>query len=464
MTLVLTAHFGDCIKILTDAASYDREGRISAIGEKITRAPDIPLVLASCGEGGLCEWVRASFLDLARCGSVDATLTKFQALLFSLHAEMCITGTFRVFIAGRADSGALFHLSASNKPPCEDVEPMELVATSHIMANGTTGDTSGLAIPLEAVDEQTFEAFALPFAELQRATTAPIPGLDEALPIRMVGGALHLTTIDDGGVETETLHTWPEDRVGAPIGAKAWHSAAMFFDVPANPSQPTRIFLRAEQIAIWNSRDGPNSRIGKPFVFQDGEFRLDAIKLREADIKNLEVDFGKIKNLKITKQLVLNGKIIDAEALTTRELAKGSITSTARGAAANEIITTQNWDDLDTFEIDNANPSPVFIQYDFKITADQPKSASAPVWVSCDLRLVRGNHVLRTDTVMSRSSDGNGGGPVSISENVFQIDMDTTGWGGGTRKYKIQARRRSNRNNGKASVQYARAQLVTWKR
>lgn len=264
-----------------------------------------------------------------------------------------------------------------------------------------------------------------------------------------------------GGPEGFAARIALEARAG---GAGAWRSAAIFFDVPKNPNNPSRILMRAEQVVIVNSTDGGGIGAGYkyPFVFQGQTLRLRDVVLVNADIANLDVQWAKIKNVRITGNLIVDGAII------TNKLSKRSVTTFGRASSGSmKAYSSNNWVTVDSVTINNDSAVPVMCDFDWDAQAITPGGGSSGS-ITIEVRLVRvqGNGLVQVNAENYRASrTNNSAGTTSAGGQAMFMDFDT-GWAGGNRTYRLQVRVSKSGGAGSSYAAKARCavKLLGWMR
>ena len=215
----------DCVELMTDGASIDRNDTLITITNKAFILPRCPAAMTARGNAKVIEIFQNNVAKLfADAGSFDDGMELVEEGLPSLrdwpkgvpHFEMLLCG-----ISETMGPQMVYLVTHSYKP---NVEACRLYVTGP-----GTMNAAGVVVEDEAAQKFAsvgLEACGMPFLEGMRQ--AKSTGCFEDVPPRYaIGGHIDLTVITAAGATTRRVHNWP-DRIGEKIDPFAEaHTAAL---------------------------------------------------------------------------------------------------------------------------------------------------------------------------------------------------------------------------------------------
>ncbi|WAJ31152.1 hypothetical protein [Antarcticirhabdus aurantiaca] len=230
MTALNAIRYDDAAVILTDGASYDRQGIVRRIGPKCQtiKGPNIVLAVsgASAGHKALARLLARDFED------IDHISAEGGAWFQDWHA---VYADFLEEQGGREILVAMAGWST-------DQDRARLVMFASELEQ-PFGEPATIRMPLmgEApIDRSRFDVMrdGVALVERQRLYRGEAESdADRASGNLVVGGHVMLTLVRRTGITHQILKTWPEDRVGHPIRPAAGMPAASASNVIPLPAQ-----------------------------------------------------------------------------------------------------------------------------------------------------------------------------------------------------------------------------------
>lgn len=253
MGAIISVETGHEVVIITDAAKYDMNGAIRALGSMVHRAKQVPLAVTFRGPTygadiakAICTMadqigVAGAFNFLQ--GLIDANLETLKHDLFT--GRNCMTFVIAAFVpeTGKAihacfrtdDKGSLmcempkdFSLTCRGRKPYEVWRPEWFIAIGSRHSDDD-GFQTILALKHEEPEELSWvdwlRANGAGFLEVMRRTPRSIPAAHNSVPAFTVGGWADMTIVDKDGARTEKIFTWP-DEIGLAIEAYPQADAA----------------------------------------------------------------------------------------------------------------------------------------------------------------------------------------------------------------------------------------------
>lgn len=229
MSIYLAYKYDNCIKLLTDGASWDEHGHLAKVASKVHTARTLPLAVTGRGNDAVVNHLAAEIVGAAdRCGSVDTVVEVFDKLFLAMKgtalADMSShTLRFDLLITGYSLARGFFILSLDATPGGEE---------NLVLRDGGKSRV-GVAIPpdpdfakpfqtgIREDDKRFLKLRGVELVEaIRRAGCMDRTEWGEKVPFRgaMAGGIVELTTITETGTRTELLKDF-HDPLGSPINA-----------------------------------------------------------------------------------------------------------------------------------------------------------------------------------------------------------------------------------------------------
>lgn len=224
MTLAYSVLHADCVQILSDAAHYLPDGTVVDIRSKVRTSRFVPLAVTSVGSSNLGDAVCGSIIELSEVGNFDLTILMAEELVSRLAGNTPPGHDLMVIISGISENRGPCHFIASTISPNADIPAFALVHPgTRDWGNGVSdidvelaavGATPAVAQALGPDFLRQYGATLAGMMRRKKMTNWMVPG---NVPLHGIGGFLELTTISASGCTVETIHAWPEDRIGQKI-------------------------------------------------------------------------------------------------------------------------------------------------------------------------------------------------------------------------------------------------------
>lgn len=202
------------------------------------------------------ETVEVEIPTLAKASVVNAVTARVTAAEGQIDS---IAGTLTLIqneVAGKASVTALNALTTRVTASEGKITAYGQSLTSINAALGTKASAQSVSLLTARVEDNEGEITSV--ANALMSVSAAASGSDVATArFRMTASAGPTGYASRIGMQARAT------------GRDGWRGAALFLDVPNNPSQPTRVVINAEQFVVTNG-----SAVKNPFIFQDGEARL----------------------------------------------------------------------------------------------------------------------------------------------------------------------------------------------
>jgi hypothetical protein len=213
------------VQLLTDGAAYDEDHVLTAIVSKVWSSRKLPIAITGRGKRRLVEFLATTIVaDADSAPSIDHLLEIVVPKLLE-DVRRCDPDDFDIAIAAwsEADGPRLYYVDAGGEMrgegPAWTLQPRSFAWCASMLSGSEMVDvTYKNGRPpkigrLLSLDPDYLKDYGADMMELIRSK--PTNGYFS------VGGHCQLTTVTAAGVETVTLRTWPEDRVGMKISPTA---------------------------------------------------------------------------------------------------------------------------------------------------------------------------------------------------------------------------------------------------
>lgn len=213
----------DRVEVLSDAATYEKDGTIIELGQKVKVSPTVPMAVMPIGNSLAGTLLRDFIIMVTATQGFDGTID-FIATMFGKQKgrEVPDGKHFGFIISGISETLGPCHYFIFSAP-VQEFEQFDMVRWhGREFTNGaviTDSDIEALGITPDMVDGTAFTLrdYGVNIAELMRRKKLQ-NDLDPGAPeVYGIGGFLQLTTITADGATTETIHEWPEDEIGRPV-------------------------------------------------------------------------------------------------------------------------------------------------------------------------------------------------------------------------------------------------------
>lgn len=205
--------YPDRVELIADGAIIDSEGRLAWTTEKLWASAETSLAFSARGNAGACTLTWLEIERIARCGSFDETLLRFQEIL-SAGLTSIKGSEIDAVIAGISETHGPCLRYFTTSPAVKDTEPFQLHDTGRFCSAGpepTPKAFERYGFPDRLANESLAECGA-DLMEASRRTTMNHNDRD----ICAVGGHVDLAVVRLDGARIERLRTWP-DEVGKVI-------------------------------------------------------------------------------------------------------------------------------------------------------------------------------------------------------------------------------------------------------
>jgi hypothetical protein len=224
MSLFLSLCRSDSVEVLTDGASYDENGTIVDVGEKVVSVNSPPLVITSRGfkyltdkaEGfvkELCEGMK-SFDEALAITEMSLGVLKDFCEGLKAHADAPAHYDIDMMIAGVSEAnGPTVAYWATRPQPNAGLDPYHLYRfkTGLLLDLPMSAQTHEEIVSMGGYSNP---AVAVRAGEHFRRT---LHSLRQDKAPMIVGGHLDLTVVTAKGVSTSRVHVWDDDKIGRPI-------------------------------------------------------------------------------------------------------------------------------------------------------------------------------------------------------------------------------------------------------
>ncbi|WP_146119543.1 hypothetical protein [Phyllobacterium phragmitis] len=225
MSVYVAIKYTDCVRLMTDGASWDVDGNLAKVESKVFRAKSLPLAITGRGHDAITKKLAGTGVKIAdKSGSVEIAIEGLAAIFRTMKeqntADLDAKDThFDLLVAGYTPPRGFFILVAGTNP--DDPTPYCFREQSFAAGGPRLGPelahTFSKGIPqsdkrfLELRGVELMEAFRL--AGVPDTTTwgTKVPMLGAS-----AGGVCELTTITRDGAATELLKDYG-DPIGEPI-------------------------------------------------------------------------------------------------------------------------------------------------------------------------------------------------------------------------------------------------------
>lgn len=233
MSVFFARKVHDRVELLTEGGSWNNDGILVHVREKVWRSPHIPLAVTTRGVTPYTGRAAAAVLKIAECGSFDLAMEVLEELLQEAVAEDAGWRPdghlpLQVLIAGFSETlgPRLLYFNSENSALAEDapLAPWTLVDAGSAI-NGMPyiepADLAAVGITnaLIASDRFLLDHGADLFEAGRKIVSSPW-GDDHSPPHVLIAGHCDLTTVTAAGAVTRRLRTWP-DRIGERIKPRA---------------------------------------------------------------------------------------------------------------------------------------------------------------------------------------------------------------------------------------------------
>lgn len=213
------------LALVTDAASYDREGIIVSIGRKVHVGKVAPIAMTTRGRNLVGQKHQRRLCEAADEYGVDFALEAFEDALPEMMSEPQHHGMdyMHWHILAFSETRGLIRFSAHNMPHGfgDGEEPGQLNEVSGTYGAGNKVDAAALTMAgLSAMrpgedraDYMIREGASIMEAMRRKKSTPIMPG---DVPGYVIGGHCDLTVVSEQGASIKTVRTWP-DRIGSVI-------------------------------------------------------------------------------------------------------------------------------------------------------------------------------------------------------------------------------------------------------
>jgi hypothetical protein len=216
MSFYMATCFADRVEMLTDGAGYDGDGVLRRLERKVTLVPGHRVAITSRGHVGWGKKIAAGLTEAILRGGLDAAMLVFGAMLPGMARQMPPGQSSDVCVAGfsEADGPIVYYFRTADEPGF--VEGWKLYSTRKTVVCGITHERAVGHIHAPIAAAGTLRDGGVRLMEIMRREKGiNADGLTAAAYI--IGGFIDLTTISAAGVQTERIHTWPDDRIGEKI-------------------------------------------------------------------------------------------------------------------------------------------------------------------------------------------------------------------------------------------------------
>lgn len=232
MSVYVAAKYDDCIRLLTDGASWDENGVLAKVESKVFTARTLPLAITGRGSDAVTKRLADTVVTLAdEAGSVEVAIEGMAQIFRTVqeqHADFINAhdAHFDMVMAGYAPEHGLFILTIGTAP--DNPTPYQFRGSWKITVGGPRLAAEVAAKFSVGITDDDKRFLKVRGVELMDAfRLAPIP---EATPWggkpwaigAAAGGICELTTITQSGTKTELLKDY-HDPIGEPINPYREH-------------------------------------------------------------------------------------------------------------------------------------------------------------------------------------------------------------------------------------------------
>lgn len=215
----------NAIYVLTDGASYDGDGVLQHIGQKVIVLPWLRAVIAARGPAEMFAAIGVhiqanmptSFDELVEC--LPQAVLDIQSLVERSGTEVMLAGVsfgrnaFESYVMYTSEGSQYRGASGA----IETAEPFTMIPLPTVVAAPSLDPAQQAEFGLQQVSPETFNPYVHGPAILQAQRRTKVQGQPYECA---VGGFILLNTITQYGVNSEIIHSWP-DKIGEVIAPAA---------------------------------------------------------------------------------------------------------------------------------------------------------------------------------------------------------------------------------------------------
>jgi hypothetical protein len=245
----------DMSVLITDGATYDRNGIVTRLGSKVTLCPTVSLAVTTRGNAQVGQALADVICrEAGKSGAavVIDQLQSFANLVREAHGTQ-LEGANEVqvlvaaYVPGRGGVHRFFSTASGSagfeiEPYVVIEPPAEFIAGPYLDEAVQEADGIPMMLPHETMAGY-FGRVGVDFMEAMRRIPAEGAGYDGKRFV--IGGQCDLTTLTADGAKTKTVRVWPEDHVGfaidplqtvaPPTGNRAQRRAARALMIAGRP-------------------------------------------------------------------------------------------------------------------------------------------------------------------------------------------------------------------------------------
>ncbi|RWA76889.1 MAG: hypothetical protein EOQ28_04185 [Mesorhizobium sp.] len=242
MSAYVAQRYPSSVQLLTDGACYGPDHVLTAIVSKVWSSARLPIAITGRGRLKIVEFVAAQIIDAAeRAQSIDDLMDGVPRIFEDLRA--CDPPHFDVAIAAWSETNgaSLWYFDSGGEFGSPNHAPWELHAVPHSWCASELTGKEMVDLRYRNGPHQQPGRFMWVDPSYLKDYGADVMELIRSKPTGdhfSVGGHCQLTTVTADGVETVTLRTWPEDKIGQKLNP------------PPMDLSPSKVMNRHERRAL----------------------------------------------------------------------------------------------------------------------------------------------------------------------------------------------------------------------